>query len=170
MTTKTTRVMKKTHPANLAAPVLNAAFRHDAQEMDRVIGCIERKSVFCPAPEYLFTREFLEGRLLMLGLEFWRSTAFASNVNAAILADPQRPARELVGLDDEFQAWKGWARMLDRLLTGMCSVAGLDEPATRAFLSLPDADEAPLTVEEQADLAERLDEFRAALAEAGRGI
>ena len=168
-----TKVMKSTPPAHLASVMLNAAFSRDANEMDRVINCVPRKPVLCPDPGYIFVREFLETRMLLLAAEFWRSTAFASSCNAAVLAhdSTKRPARELFELDSEFQSWKSWGRMLDRLLSAMCSHAGLDEPAVREFLSLPPADtETPLTAEEQGQLAERMTEFRTALAEAGRGI
>lgn len=167
---KSTDILKKIDPAHLAGPLLNATFRKDAAEMDRVLACVPRQAVLSPHTNYLFTREFLEGRLLMLAAEYWRSMAFAANTNAGILAEPNRPTREVFELDAEYQAWKSWARMLDTLLSNMCEIAGLDETATRGFLSLPDPDPTPLDAEEQGQLAERIDEFRAALAEAGRGI
>ena len=171
MTSKSTPILKKIDPAHLAGPVLNAAFRKDAAELDRALACVPRQSVFAPHTNYLFTREFLEGRLLMLAAEYWRSLAFASNVNAQILANPNRPAREVFELDEEHRQWKSWARMLDRLLSHMCSTGGIDEEAARKFLSLPPADtETPLTAEEQGQLAERMAEFQTALAEAGRGV
>jgi len=166
----TTNILKKLPPQALAAPLLNAAFSRDASEMDRVLECVPRRAVLCPDPAYIHTREFLEGRLLMLAAEYWRSVAFASNVNAAILANPDRPAREVFELDAEFQAWKSWARMLDCLLTNMAEIAGLDEAATRQFLSLPDPDPTPLTAEEEGQLAERISEFQKSLGEAGRGV
>lgn len=172
MTTKTTKVLKSTPPAHLAAPLLNACFQKNAAEMDKIMAIVPRQAVLSPHTGYLGAREFLEGRLLLVALEFWRSTAFAANCNAAVLAhDPKRPAREVFELDAEFQAWKSWGRMLSALLSEMCSHAGLDEPAVREFLSLPPADtETPLTAEEQDQLAERIDEFKTALLEAGRGV
>lgn len=168
----TTDLLKKLPPSSLAAPVLNAAFRHDDDEISRVIGCVRRDSVLAPALEYMQTRQFLEGRLLLVALEFWRSTAFAANCNAAVLAyDPKRPAREIFELDAEFQAWKRWALILDRLLSQMCSISGIDQEAARQFLSLPPADtETPLDAEERAALDERVSEFKTALSEAGRGL
>jgi hypothetical protein len=168
---KSTPILKKIDPAHLAGPVLNAAFRKDAAGLDLALACVPRQAVMTPHTAYLGAREFLEGRLLLLGLEYWRSLAFANNVNAQILANPDRPAREVFALDEEHGQWKSWALMLDRLLSGMCSAGGIDEEAAREFLSLPPADtETPLTAEESARLDERLTEFRAALLEAGRGV
>jgi hypothetical protein len=96
--------------------------------------------------------------------------AFASNCNALVLANPDQPAKEVFELDAEFQAWKSKARMLDCLLSNMAELAGLDEPATRAFLSLPEPDQIPLAVDESKRLEERLAEFKSALEEASRGV
>ena len=172
MTAKTTKVLKSTPPAHLAAPLLNACFQRNAAEMDKIMAIVPRQHVLCPDPGYIFVREFLETRLLMLAAEFWRSTAFASSCNAAVLAsDPKQPAREIFELDAEFLRWKSWGRMLSALLSAMCEVAGLDEPAVREFLSLPPADtETLLDAEERAALDERVSEFKTALSEAGRGV
>ena len=70
-------------------------------------------------------------------------------------------------------------RLLTRLTLALLVLAAtyliavntaLNLPATRAFLSLPDPDPTPLTAEEQEQLAERIDEFKTALLEAGRGV
>ena len=167
---KSTAILKKTPASALAGPALNASFAHDREGLDRIIQCVPRKNVICPDPSYTFAREYLEQNLLLLGLSFWRAHAFAANLNGQILSDSARPADELIALDLEYQQWRSWARVLNNLLSRQCEAGGLSEPEVRDFLSMPEADDAALNAEELCLLDERLEAFKAGLAEAGRGI